>query len=153
MNERQSHEERLAVWADRTLKQLPARPAPATLAPRILAQIARQSNLAWYQKPWMNWPRHFQLLSALLFAGVIGGIYGFLLPALGSVQPPVNTSEWVEPVSTTVSILGVLGNAAAAVLKNTQGWVLATGLGILACLYLSCIGLGTACWRIVSNTR
>lgn len=153
MNERQSNEAGLAAWADRTLKQLPPRSAPATLAPRVLAQIARQPALAWYRRPWMSWPRQFQWLSVVLFAMVMGCLYGLLWPALTSVNVTAAPTEWVQPVSTTVTIFGALGNAAASVLRNTQGWVLATGLGILASLYLSCIGLGTACWRIVSNTR
>jgi hypothetical protein len=155
MNERSHNEERLAEWTDRTLKQLPLQAAPATLAPRVLAQLARQKAVPWHRKPWMNWPRHFQILSVLLFAGLVGSIAGILLPNLNamSLTGSAASQDWVKPVSTTLGVLGALGNAASAVLRNTQGWVIASLLGILASIYLSCLGLGTACWRIIANTR
>jgi hypothetical protein len=153
MNERQNNQDRLAAWADETLKQLPARPAPSTLAPRVFALIARQAAAPWYRRPWMSWPRHFQILSVLVFSGVMAAVYAVLLPQLDAVSPTVNPDQWTQPVSTTVNLLGTLGNAAVAVLRSTQGWVLATVLGVIAMLYFGCIGLGAACWRIVSNSR
>ena len=153
MNEFQNNEERLAAWADRTLKQLPARPAPSTFAPRVLTLIARQAASPWYRKPWTNWPRPLQILSVLLFSGLMAAVYAFLLPQLDAVGPAVNADQWTQPVSTTFGVLGTLGNAAVAVLRNTQGWVLACILGVIATLYFGCIGLGAACWRIASNSR
>ncbi len=55
----------LAAWADQTLRQLPMRRAPASLMPRVLAALARQRALPWYQQPWFRWPRHFQMLAFL----------------------------------------------------------------------------------------
>ncbi len=153
MNERHTNEERLADWADRTLKQLPARPAPATLAPRVLARLTRQQVVPWHRKPWMNWPRHFQLLSVLLFAGIVGSVAGLLLPSLDAMSLSATSQEWVKPVTTTMGVLSALGNAVSLLLRNTHSWVLAIVLGVLASLYFSCLGLGAACWRIVANTR
>ena len=148
----------LAAWADQALRQLPARRAPATLAPRVLAALARQRVQAWYRRPWLNWPRHFQVLSFLLFAGVIGAAAWVLLPhadavSLADMERSLAQSDAIKPVSTVVSVSGALGNALLLVLRNTQAWVLAAVLGALAFLWCSCLGLGTACWRLASNNR
>jgi hypothetical protein len=158
MNDNRRNEEKLAAWADQALQQLPARRAPATLAPRVLAALAKQRVLPWYRRPWLNWPRHLQLLSLVLFAGIIGALGWFLLPHaealnVATAKQTLALSEGVRPVSVTVGVLSTLGNALVLVLGNVKGWVLAAGLGALAFLYCSCLGLGTACWRLSAGNR
>ncbi|HTH46176.1 MAG TPA: hypothetical protein VMB21_01565 [Candidatus Limnocylindria bacterium] len=158
MNDDRRHEEQLAAWADQALKQLPARRAPATLAPRVLAALAKQRVRAWYRQPWLNWPRHFQVLSFLLFAGALAATAWFLLPhaealTLANAKQTLAQSETVRPVSAAVSLLSALGSALVLVLGNLKAWVVAAALGGLAFLYCSCLGLGTACWRLATGTR
>ncbi len=158
MNDNGRNEEKLAAWADQALKQLPARRAPATLAPRVLAALAKQRALPWYRQPWLNWPRHFQVLSLVLFAGLLGAITWFLLPhadalTLANAKQTLSQSEAVRPVSVTMGVLSALGNALVLVLGNLQAWVIAAALGALAFLYFSCLGLGTACWRLANGNR
>ncbi len=158
MNDNRHNEEKLAAWADQALKQLPARRAPATLAPRVLAALAKQPALPWYRRPWLNWPRHMQLLSFVLFAGIIGAVGWFLLPHadalnLANAKQTLAQSEGVRPVSVAMGVLTTLGNALVLVLGNVKGWVIAAGLGVLGFLYCSCLGLGTACWRLSAGNR
>lgn len=158
MNELRSNEEKLAAWADRALKQLPARRAPATLAPRVLAALAQQRVLPWHRRPWLDWPRHFQVLSFLLFAGLAGAAAWLLLPhtdalSLANAKATLAQSEAVKPVSLAVSVFSALGNALLLMLRNTQAWVLAAVLGAFAFLWCSCLGLGTACWRLAAGRR
>lgn len=158
MNEGRHNEEPLAAWADRALKQLPARRAPATLAPRVLAALARQHALPWHRQPWLNWPRHFQVLSFFLFAGLVTAVVWFLLPqadalSLAHAQQTLGRTEGAKFVTTLLGFLSTLGGAVLTVLRYTHIWILAAALGALAFLWCSCVGLGTACWRLAGNTR
>jgi hypothetical protein len=158
MSDPRKHDEPLAAWTDHALKQLPARPAPATLAPRILAALARRRALPWYRTPWFNWPRHFQVLSAVLAAAVVGVGLWLILPhtdavTLASAKQAAGNLEIVRPVSVTASILGTLGNAFLLVVKSLNTWVLAGLLGAFALVWSTTLGLGTACWRMASGAR
>lgn len=158
MNDDRRNEEKLAAWADQALKQLPARRAPATLAPRVLAALAKQRALPWYRQPWLNWPRHFQVLSFVLFAGLLGAITWFLLPhadalTLANAKQTLAQTEGGRSVFSVMGIFSTLGNAVLTVLRYTNAWVVAVALGALAFLWCSCVGLGTACWRLAGGTR
>ena len=148
----------LATWADRTLRQLPARRAPSTLAPRVLAWLARQQTLPWYQRPWFRWPRHFQLLSVVLGAAIAGAVIWFLLPhadavSLASAKQAAEQFQPVRDVATTAGIFTTLGNALLLVVKSLNGWLLATLLGAFAVAWSTTLGLGTACWRLAAGSR
>ena len=148
----------LAAWADQALRQLPARRAPATLAPRVLAAMARQKSQAWHQRPWLDWPRHFQLLSFALFAGLVGAAVWFLAPhadavSLANAKETFAQAEGVRTVSTAVDVLSTLGSAMVLVLRSAHLWVIASVCGVLAILWCSCVGLGTACWRLAGDFR
>jgi hypothetical protein len=55
---------------DRELKRLPAPRAPRTLMPRVMAATAGKRPLAWYSRPWLEWPMALQLVSVVV-AGVL----------------------------------------------------------------------------------
>ena len=148
----------LAVWADQALRQLPARRAPATLAPRVLAASARQKASAWHQRPWLDWPRHFQLLSLALFAGLVGAVVWFLAPhadavSLANAKQSLAQNEGLRTVSIAVDVLSTLGSAMVMVLRSAHLWVIASACGAMAFLWCSCVGLGTACWRLAGDFR
>ena len=158
MNEPRKHDEPLAAWTDHALKQLPLRPAPPTLAPRIREALARQQTLPWYRAPWLKWPRHFQVLSAVLAAVVAGLGVWLVLPhtdavTLASAQQAASQLEIIRPVSTTAGILSALGNAFLLVLKSLNSWILAGLLGAFAFVWSTTLGLGTACWRMAAGSR
>src|SRR5262245_61742993 len=58
---------------DRELKRLPVSRAPRTLLPRVMAAIAAPKPLRWYSRPWLTWPRHLQIASALLVVALGAG--------------------------------------------------------------------------------
>lgn len=148
----------LAAWADHTLKQLPQRRAPATLAPRVMAALARQRALPWYQQPWFRWPRHLQVLAFLLAGTLLAGLAWVIAPhgdtlSLESARLAASQLELVKPVTTTFDTLGTLGHAGTLLLKNLSGWVLAAALGGAAVVWCSTLGLGTATWRLAADNR
>jgi hypothetical protein len=143
----------LATWADQTLKRLPNRRAPATLMPRVLAALARQRALPWYQQPWFRWPRHLQALAFVLGAALLASLAWFVIPhgdavSLTAAKQAATQLELVKPVATTFDILGTLGHAGTRLVKSLSGGALATLLGGAALVWCSTLGLGTAAWRL-----
>ena len=66
MNPEQDWEQQM----DRALRSLPPPCAPETLAPRVMAAIAARAALPWYRRTWFEWPRSWQVASALLTAAL-----------------------------------------------------------------------------------
>ena len=58
---------------DRELKQLPLPPAPRTLLPRVMAAAATVRPVAWYRRPWLEWPWAIQALSVVIFGSLAAG--------------------------------------------------------------------------------
>lgn len=152
----------LARWADQTLRQLPVRRAPANLLPQVMAAIARQRALPWYQQPWFRWPRHLRLFAFALSLGLVAGLAWLVIPhgdtvSLAAAKQAAFQSEMVKPVVTTVStttdFLGTLGHAGRLLLGTLPSWTAAVLLGGLALLWCSTLGLGTAAWRLATHQR
>ncbi|HAB16185.1 MAG TPA: hypothetical protein PLX89_12840 [Verrucomicrobiota bacterium] len=158
MNEGRQPQEPLAAWADHTLKQLPPRPAPKTLAPRVLAALARQRALPWYRQTWFQWPRHLQVFAGLVAAAVFGAGIWFLIPHADTVsfelaRQAAQQFEPVREVGVTAGILKTLGSALLLLVKSLNGWALAGLLAVAAFIWSTTLGLGTACWRLASGSR
>src|SRR5512133_1289178 len=64
----------LAREIDRELKALPAPRAPDTLLPRVMRAAAGRTPAAWYARPWLAWPRGWQIASAASLAAVGAGL-------------------------------------------------------------------------------
>ena len=136
----------------RKLRELPDRRAPRTLAPRVMAAIRQRQALAWYQRSWTTWPRGLQIAAMLLFAAL--GVLVFT--GLGPLTAGFNLA-WVSSafawVSGTVelfwSVLGAVAGAVPVVLRNVNQLLLLAVAGTAFALYLSCIGMGTAFYRLV----
>lgn len=149
-------EDPLARWAGNVLGQLPDRTAPPSLAPRILAAVARHANRPWYQRPWLQWPAAVQFLSVVLMISVMAAAWSLLLPradAVGTSAAELAASrlELVRPVGAFTGLLGALGNALLLVLRGMNSWVTVAGVGILALFWSTTLGLGTACWRLAGG--
>lgn len=59
-------EQDLEKLMERELRSLPAPSAPETLAPRVMAAIAARAALPWHRRTWFEWPRGWQIASAVL---------------------------------------------------------------------------------------
>lgn len=141
----------LEAWADRTLKQLPTRRAPASLAPKVLAAIQRQRALPWYRRPWFTWPKGFQVLSIATLTGLSTGVV-WAFSAAQTAAAPVITNVRTE-ASTAFSIVSALTQAAGLIVNEVPSYIWFTVLGMLAVAWVSFLALGTACWRLVRSTR
>jgi len=148
---RQTETDLLAERAHRMLRQLPARRAPATLAPRVMAELARRAKLIWYRRPWTDWPELMRWLSTFLLAGIVAGTLRLIeggwsatkaSPSLAGVE---DVPAFLSAAETcTRSLLTV-----AQSLPSTWWLVGGSAFGIIA---LGTLGLGTAAWRLVRSS-
>lgn len=144
------------AWLDRRLKELPDRPAPASLAPRVLAAVAARARRPWYRQPWFAWPRLAQVVSLVLLSGTLGSLtYALLhlgeLAAAG--EGAASWRVWWAPVEALGTALALVLEAVELAACRVDGrvWV---ALGALATLmYLTCVGLGTVLYRLVARPR
>lgn len=136
---------------DRRLKNLPDRPAPADLAPRVLAAIAARAQAPWYRRPWTRWPRSVQVFSLAVTSFLLGSLtYAILhfpdLAAGDGYGRQLDT--WMAPVralwDAAVVVVGVIGG----LLSRVSTWVWCVAGAVCAVMYLTCIGLGTVFYRL-----
>jgi hypothetical protein len=66
---------------DAALKQLPTPPAPGTLLPRVLAATVHRKPAPWYARPWLTWPRGWQIACVVVFVAIGAGL-SILLPSV-----------------------------------------------------------------------
>ncbi len=106
----------------------------------------------------MEWPRGYQVITALAAFAVICAGGWWLLPhadavSLSSAAGAASQLESVREVSTTADILRSVGQALILVVRNLNSWVLAGVLAMFALIWTTTLGLGTACWRLAAGTR
>ena len=140
---------KLATALDTELKKLPPVPAPASLAPRVLALLAAREAQPWWQRVWWEWPLTAKaafLLIALALAGAAGG---------GGVMLGESATEYSLNVTDKLGLLTPLWNMLLALVNVAQ--VLWDKLGQPYLLYLAaagaaaylvCIGAGTMFLRV-----
>ncbi len=123
---------------DAQLKQLPAPQAPATLLPRVLAAACRPAP--WHARPWLAWPRPWQVASATLFVALgIGAamvITGWpLAPHAGSAPLFSHVGSGFSRISSVVQQTTTLARALWQVLLGPAAfWLLAVTISLsLAC--------------------
>lgn len=156
MNDPRHNEEPLARWAGNVLGQLPHRTAPRGLAPLILAAVARQRSVPWYRRPWRLWPGSARMLSATLVGGSFAALWWFLLPQADTVSASAAqaaAAQWevVRPWAALSTLVSAVGKALLLVARGLNPWVLVALGGLLALLWSTTLGLGTACWRMAAG--
>jgi hypothetical protein len=84
------HPDDLQHLIDRELKQLPTPPAPGTLLPRVLAATVNRKPAPWYARPWVTWPRGWQVASVAILVALGAGL-SMIVPALQ--HPPAGVAS------------------------------------------------------------
>jgi hypothetical protein len=146
-----SHPE-LETQIDHALKALPELEAPRTLAPRVLAALAARSAAPWHRRPWTTWPRHWQCLSFAALAAVLVGLYavGGQFAHSGATQPVTGS---LGLLGVAASLVATVGQALLLTVKHLNPTWLAAALLVLATGWFSCVGLGTALFRLAAARR
>lgn len=145
-------ESQLEKLIDRELKSLPPLAAPDTLAPRVMAALAARVSLPWYHRAWQTWPLSGQILSlaALVLMFVAVATAGGRWIPEGAARP---TTGLLGGLSFLVSLLGTVGEALVLTVKHLHPAWIAAGLLVLSADWLSCLGLGTAIFRLAMPRR
>ena len=136
----------------KTLRDLPPRRAPRSLESRVLAAIAREVALPWWQKGFVHWPVAarvaFFVLSTVLIAGGLQVTAGVNVPAIigGVAQQFV----WIDTISTLASATADFCNA---VFRSIPPVWLYGGLAFVAMMYAALFGLGAAAYRTLYARR
>ena len=139
---------------DRELRSLPDRPAPASLAPRVLRAIAERQRLPWWRKSFTHWPAPARLLF-LVASTCLAGLLVYLAVGLSSGATLATLGTEARELAVSFGILRRLGDAlggATLTLARAAGpwlgWSLVTIAGIS---YLTTVALGTVCWRLATR--
>lgn len=156
MKDPHNPQEPMAQWADRVLRQLPARPAPPGLAPLILAAVGRQGRRPWYRQPWLQWPAGLRVLSGVLVGAAFVALWWFLLPradAVGSsaAQMAALPFDVLRPFAAVSNLLAALGRASLLVVRGLNNGVVVAAVAAVALVWSTTLGLGTACWRMAAG--
>lgn len=134
----------------RALQELPDLSAPATLLPRVQQAIRAQSQRPWWQKSWTSWPLRLQTASLTLLGTIAIG----LSLAGGWAWNTASRPQLAEAWQSLVPALGdTLFNALVRLLRHASPHGLVLVLAAASLMYLTCVGVGTLCLRLMSAQR
>jgi hypothetical protein len=145
------YEKKLEERIHQELVKLPERAAPDTLIASVLATLEARAARPWWRRPIPQWPRRNQFLFVTVMLALVAGAVAGLWQAWphDAIQEiPTQAAAAIDPVRPALNILETLTRAAALLVASlSQPWLIALGLGFLF-VYLSCIGMGMAWYRI-----
>ena len=133
----------LQQLVDGELKRLPAPGAPPTLLPRVLASTIGRTPAPWYARPWLAWPRAWQIASATLLVAIGVGL-STLVAAVQRAPGPVASRVaagvpgrirvWTGAFSQAATLMRVLWQV---LLEPAAFWLLVVTVSLsLACAVL-----------------
>ncbi|MBM3831927.1 MAG: hypothetical protein FJ403_01380 [Verrucomicrobia bacterium] len=138
------------------LEKLPDLPAPETLIPRVLAALEARARAPIWERSWWNWPRRLQAVSAALAITLVGAILygGHLLSGRLAVNAgQQSVADWWLGFAWVAEVLGTLGYALLIVGRSIeQHWFVGIS-ALIFIMYLTCIGVGTVCFRVAISKR
>ncbi len=134
---------------DRELKALPAPRAPQTLLPRVLAATVHAKPGRWYARPWLEWPRRWQLASAtvLLALGIGLAIVVGVGPGPHSPAGPPGVSAVADRILRPLATVAVTLEQASALVRACWAVLLAP---IASWLLVMALSLSLACGALWS---
>ena len=151
-----NYENELAARIDRELKSLPPLTAPPTLAPRILARLAEQMEVAWYRRAWPTWPIAGRVASLVLLLALFGGLCfaGWQGMQTSSVTAATGkVSGAFALVSVAANTLGALGNAIAQVVRHLGTGFIVAAAAFAVLGYAACVAFGSFYLRLAFARR
>lgn len=149
-------DDKLEKLIHRELAKLPDLQAPETLIPRVMEAIRTQAQMPWWRRSWFNWPIGPRMLSMSfavgLFSLVFTGVAFFWQDVIAFVS--IGTfRDWLGQFSVVESFFSTLANAVVVILSTIGNFWLTLSLTIAFLAYLSCVGIGTVCFRLAINKR
>ena len=144
----------LARQLDRALKDLPSVAAPPSLARNVRALLEARARRPWWQRAWWEWPlaarATFAALAVLAGAALSSG--SFLVGEGAESYSQSLLQQFTSPApAMDLAHFDSLADAASLVWDRAARPLLTIAGGIALALYLTCIGLGTACFRLLQR--
>jgi hypothetical protein len=136
MTSHESHEA-LARLLDRTLHELPLRPAPLTLESRVLGELERRAALPWWRRSFAYWPP----LARAAFLVICGALIRLAFLGGTTAVAGVRSLSWVGVLTASA------GNLAALLAHTAPPTWAYEGIAVCAVLYAVLFGLGAAVYR------
>ncbi len=148
-----NHDPKLEARIQREFDNLPELPAPTTLAPRVLRAIQVQRTRPWWQQSWAAWPAQIQtaalaLLMTLAVALSLAGGWAWWSAA----RPQMDSESFTAWVPFGDALLAVANTSLLLLRHAGQTWLI-IGLTAVSLMYLTCIGVGSLCLRLVIPKR
>jgi len=154
MNSNQENE--LAARIDRELKSLPPLTASPSLAPRIMARLAAQAEVAWYRRAWPTWPMALRATSLIVLLAFFGGLcfagwQASHAPSVTAASEKVSGA--LALVTLVANTLSALGNAAAQVMRYLGTGAIVAAVAIMGLAYAACVAFGSFYLRFAFARR
>lgn len=147
----------LAGWTENVLRQLPRRPAPSSLMPRVLAELHRRRSLPWYRRPWLTWPRWPKVFSVMALVSAVVSISLLWGPGarVAATQSGVvqSATQSLDVMRALAEGLRILAQGLLQVLQQVSPWTLTALMAAGAVAWFGTLGLGTVAWRIARLNR
>ena len=125
---------------DRTLRELPPRPAPPTLESRVFAELERRASLPWWRRSFTHWPR---MARAGLFL-ICTGSAALAVAGAAAAAADVRSLYWTREIG---SIMASGGNLVALLAGIAPPLWFYEGIAVCAVLYAALFGLGAALYH------
>lgn len=131
---------------DRELRQLPEMKAPRSLAPRVMTAVRARAAAAetpWWLQSWARWPMYARaalFIAALLIASLFFSGSVVLDDQMRNAPP--------SGLASLLDTFAAYGSTATLLWQKLVQPLFLTRLAICITMYLVCIGLVTAMYRI-----
>lgn len=151
-----NREQRLERALQETLRNLPPRPAPASLEDRVLAEIARRAALPWWRKSYAHWP----VAARAAFLLVSGGVAKLVLMVVAWAQADFQSAAFTSAfgplilrVREAIDLADSLVDFCWAAIQSIPPLWLYGGLGAIALMYVMLFGVGAFAYRTLYARR
>lgn len=151
---RPNPESELEQVIDRELRRLPDLTAPASLAPRVMQEIARRAARPWWQQSFASWPWS----ARLIFVAFSSGLAALLLYFSWGLSLGVSAGSLASEAGVLAGrfefVGGVVRALSGALLLAARSanpalpWIVA---GVAGSCYLTTVGLGTYLYRLAAQ--
>jgi len=150
------YEKSLEAEVDRELKGLPELTAPPGLALRVMRVIAARKAGAAYRPPWQQWPAWLRAAAftalALMFSALCLAVWQ--LPRTQEMDlARREVSQWLAPAGIVWSALSAVTHALILVAARLGTGIWLAWALLVGTVYLMCMGLGTAYFRLAAARR